>query len=93
MNHAEGKTDRLGRFFYKLLKKYLFHLQSHYTMSKEKEKSGLLFGTSEYTVKLKCIHIIHIKMYTSGIYAESGEQRGRNKCKLLHGNQQNVNIL
>ena len=43
-------------------------------MATEKEKSGLHISTSEYTVKLKFIHILHIKIYTSCIYAESGEQ-------------------
>lgn len=44
-------------------------------------------------MKLKCVHKEHIKLYTSCIYAESGEQQGRNKCKLLHRNKQNVNTL
>lgn len=81
------KNRQFRKILHKLLKK------THYTMSKEKKKSGFHFSTSEYTVKLKCIHKVHIKMYTSCIYVESGEQRGRKKCKLLHGNQQNVNIL
>jgi hypothetical protein len=69
-----SKNRQFWKILHKLLKNYLFHLQSHYIMATEKEKSGLHISTSEYTVKLKFIHILHIKIYTSCIYAESGEQ-------------------
>jgi hypothetical protein len=88
------KNREFWKILHKLHKKYLFNLQLKlYNGYKRNKIQKFHFSTSENTVKVKCIHIVYIKTNISCIYAESGEQRERNKCKLLHGNQQNVDIL